>query len=117
MLTHRAVPRSKAGWPPSPSTGCGGGHLYSLDLRNWFFGENAFGHNSSNDAQCDIQIAAHAQDFGRQENTQLTSRQRPTVYVDRDGSQYLYTGASGNSAGPNVTEYGHSFTLVQQIRT
>ena len=33
------------------------------------------------------------------------------------GRRYLFTGASGNPAGPNVTEYGHSFTLVQEIRT
>ena len=44
----------------------------------------------------------------------LTSRQRPTVLDAPGGRRYLYTGASGPEAA--VTEYQHSFTLVQEIK-
>jgi sucrose-6-phosphate hydrolase SacC (GH32 family) len=106
MLTHRAVHGSD-GWPPKPSTGCGGGHLYSHDLLTWFVGENAFGHSPNASAQCDLQLSSG--------KIRLTSRQRPTVLQTATGRRFLFTGASGPEA--NTTEYQHSFTLVQEIKT
>ena len=112
MLTHRSEPQV-GGWPPRPSTGCGGGHLYSLDLRTWFVGENAFGHSAAGGDQCDIELQAPAASGNLK--LRLTSRQRPVVFADKDGRRFLYTGASGPAA--NVTEYEHSFTLVQEIKS
>ena len=108
MLTHRAVATTH-GWPPRPSTGCGGGHLFSEDLLTWFVGGNCYGRSANNSAQCDVQIG------GQTQKLRLTSRQRPTVLVAADGRAFLYTGVSGPQA--NITEYEHSFTLVQEIDT
>ena len=95
MLTHRATAQS-AGWPPKPSTGCGGGHLYSEDLLTWYFGEPAFGHSAADSGQCDVRLEPNGTTI------KLTSRQRPTVLDSPDGRRYLYTGASGPDAA--VTE-------------
>lgn len=125
QLTHRAVKVSD-GWPPHPSTGCGGGHLFSLDLITWYIGGNAFGRSANDSAQCDISMRSDSMEVSQItepgsasrttqiENTiRLTSRQRPTVFQTSTGRQFLYTGASGPS--PNITEYQHSWTLVQEI--
>ena len=106
MLTHRSTPKNQT-WPPHPSTGCGGGHLYSEDLRTWYFGEDVFGRSAEDADQCDLALQGGAK-------IKLTSRQRPTV-LGAGGRRYLYTGASGPAAA--VTEYQHSFTLVQEIKT
>ena len=95
MLTHRATAQS-AGWPPKPSTGCGGGHLYSEDLLTWYFGEPAFGHSAADSGQCHVRLEPNGTTI------KLTSRQRPTVLDSPDGRRYLYTGASGPDAA--VTE-------------
>lgn len=110
MLTHRSTAASQGstGWPPKPSTGCGGGHLYSEDLLTWFVGEFAFGHSTNASDQCDLKLSS-----GRM--IRLTSRQRPTVLQTSGGKSFLYTGASGPEA--TSTEYQHSFTLVQELRT
>ena len=112
MLTHRATDRSSGGWPPRPSTGCGGGHLYSNDLLSWFVGEYAYGQSPNATAQCDLRVVGAG---GVPHAMRLTSRQRPTILVAKGGRQFLYTGASGPQA--NISEYQHSFTLVQEIRT
>lgn len=88
MLTHRSTPKN-ATWPPHPSTGCGGGHLYSEDLRTWFFGEAVFGRSADSIAQCNVQLQPDGTTM------KLTSRQRPTILTAPDGRRYLYTGASG----------------------
>lgn len=95
MLTHRSTPKN-ATWPPHPSTGCGGGHLYSEDLRTWFFGETVFGHSADSIAQCNVQLEPNGTTI------KLTSRQRPTILNALDGRRYLYTGASG--PGADITE-------------
>ena len=41
-----------------------------------------------------------------------TSRQRPTLFTDQDGSRYLFNGVAVNR-----TMYYHSFTFVQSINT
>jgi hypothetical protein len=113
MLTHRAVSKSPDGWPPRPSTGCGGGHLFSHDLITWFVGGNAFGRSANASAQCDLQLRGHRGEPRGSATIRLTSRQRPTIFVAPNGDRFLFTGASGPQ--PNITEYQHSFTLVQQI--
>ena len=110
MLTHRRM--APGDWPPSPSTGCGGGHLYSEDLLSWFVGEYAYGRSPKSTAQCDLSVLGTG---GQSEVIRLTSRQRPTILVAKDGRRFLYTGASGPQS--NVTEYQHSFTLVQEVST
>ena len=95
---------------------CGGGHLYSLDLNNWFFGEAVYSHSPAADAQCNVALrspgsAARFEDTGTR-MMRFTSRQRPTLFTDQDGSRYLFNGASVNR-----TMYYHSFTFVQQINT
>merc|ERR1719272_2498194 len=87
MLTHRAI-HSSDGWPPRPSTGCGGGHLFSEDLLTWFVGEFAFGHSTNASDQCDLKLSSGRADI------RLTSRQRPTVLQTSGGKSFLYTGAS-----------------------
>lgn len=143
MLTHRAI-RAVDGWPPRPSTGCGGGHLFSTDLITWFVGGNAFGRSADDSAQCNLTLASSRTDrmprppsasrgpadhavggLGVGDDAapasagtsaiRLTSRQRPTVLETSNGKRFLFTGASGPE--PNVTEYQHSFTLVQEINT
>ena len=92
--------------PPRPSTGCGGGHLFSSDLITWFVGAGAYGRSPNASAQCDLELASGT--------IRLTSRQRPTLLRAADGKTFLFTGASGPL--PNITEYQHSFTLVQEIK-
>ena len=106
MLTHRSTPK-KANWPPHPSTGCGGGHLYSEDLRTWYYGEPAFGHSAADAAQCNIMLQPNRTAI------KLTSRQRPTILDAPDGRRYLYTGASGPGAG--VTECALFFLLYPTL--
>ena len=137
MLTRRAV-HYDGGY-------CGGGHLYSSDLRTWFYGESTYGGSNASSMQCNVDMmpagrdegagrkgglgtaagsvvdpgggggrAAQSTDGGAElglaERVYLTSRERPTVFTDTDGSRYLFTGAA-----VNVSMWIHSFTLVQQI--
>lgn len=127
MLTHRAVGEMKRGMaetrdgpsesttrrlakmPAPPPLGpwlCGGGHIFSENLNDWFFGENVYGGSPAASAQCNITLEPSI-------HIALTSRQRATVFEDRpSGRRFLYTGASVNQS-----EYIHSFTLVQEIST
>jgi hypothetical protein len=92
------------GYPPLGDQYCGGGHLFSPDLRTWWYGEAVYGQSDSADAQCMITFSGNIR-------THLTSRERPTIFEDvKGGGRYLFTGASAN-----VSMYVHSFTLVQQI--
>jgi hypothetical protein len=118
MLTHREVGKAiTAGRgntpPPLGPWLCGGGHIYSTNLQDWFYGESVYGGSSSNASQCYIDFASSSvrRDPLRTELTTLTSRQRPTIFTDASTKKsYLFTGASVNQS-----EYLHSFTLVQQI--
>jgi len=84
---------------------CGGGHLYSTDLKVWFFGENVYGATGAADEQCNLLVRPNTQ-------INLTSRERPTIFDDTaTGKRYLFTGAS-----VNMTMYYHSFTLVQEMQ-
>ena len=86
------------------------GHLYSTDLRTWYFGENVYGHTGAAREQCSLTIDAQN---GSAEQVQLSARQRPTIFRDGpSGPQYLFNGASSSG----TTMYYHSFTMVQQIR-
>ena len=98
---------------------CGGGHLYSLDLKDWFFGEAVYAHSPDAGSQCNVELRAgptrpRARHGGGApasvQRMRFTSRQRPTLFTDVDGSRYLYNGVSVNR-----TMYFHSFTFVQQI--
>jgi hypothetical protein len=96
--------------PPLGPWLCGGGHIFSENLHDWFFGESVYGGSPLASAQCNITLAP------ADVRIALTSRQRATIFEDSaSGSQagrrrYLYTGASVNQS-----EYVHSFTLVQEI--
>jgi hypothetical protein len=93
--------------PDKSGSLCGIGHLYSEDLRTWFFGEYALGPGGAAAAQCDVTFE------GGGSQTRLTSRERPTMFTDAvSGRSFLFTGASLNK-----TMYLHSFSLVQEIRT
>eukprot|EP00040_Diaphanoeca_grandis_P002487 m.21872 g.21872 ORF g.21872 m.21872 type:complete len:499 (+) comp13590_c0_seq1:256-1752(+) len=120
MLTHREVQSVEPiksielkdsgltdgiGVPPITPAMCGGGHLFSPDLLTWWYGEDVYGQADTSVAQCMITFSPNIR-------TKLTSRQRPTVFEDvKNGARYLYNGAS-----VNISEYSHSFTLVQQIK-
>lgn len=109
MITHRAVTDPR--YPPAPapcgpplgSALCGGGHLFSKDLRAWFSGESVYHRNASAMAQCLVT-------FEDGETVRFTSRQRPTMLLDDRGRRFLFNGASVNKS-----EYEHSFTFVQEI--
>ena len=64
--------------------------------------------------ECDITLQ-HVAGGGGGIKIRLTQWQWSTVLEAPGGRRYLYTGASGPTAG--VTEYWHSFTLVQEINT
>ena len=126
MLTRRSV-KYAGGY-------CGSGHLYSADLKTWFFGENVYAVHvvpnptlhSATLTCCHLQRRASA--TTRHEGPVLVlvallmlcgskasgtgsasqSRERPTLFVDTDGSRYLFTGAP-----VNVSMWVHSFTLMQ----
>ena len=97
-------------WPHFRINGrCGGGHDYSVDGINFFFGEpiyvnGDFTLDQMRRGQCNLT-------WDNQTRGNLTSRQRPTLFDDNTtGRRYIFNGAS-----VFVDMYVHSFTMVQEV--
>ena len=134
MLTRRAV-KYAGGY-------CGGGHLYSTDLKTWFFGENVYGGSSKSDsAQCNINMLPptkkgdHSErdtdaragagtgagaGAGADAGAGAGVTQAELVQLQSRERPTLFTDTDGSrylftGAAVNVSMFVHSFTLMQQI--